>query len=174
MAVHVALLRGVNVSGQHTMKMDILKTALTAEGFQDVQTYIQSGNVLFNSEETQQEVLAFKIKRIVFSTFGHDIGVMMRYKADLEKIVSNKPFDTEVNLYVAILDKEPQQDDYQKLLKVLSREDIVKLSGKTLYVKYGINAGQSKLSNKLIESKLKVNSTMRNWNTVVKILALLS
>ncbi len=174
MPTHVALLRGVNVSGQNTMRMETLKTALTADGFQDVQTFIQSGNVIFNSEETQQEVLAFKIKRVVFSTFGHDIGVMMRYKSDLEQIVKNNPFDTESNVYVALLDKEPQQDDFQKLVKVLSGGDLAILSGRTLYVKYGVNAGKSKLSNKLIETKLKVNSTMRNWNTTVKVLELLS
>ena len=174
MPTHVALLRGVNVSGQNTMKMDTLKNALETEGFDDVQTYIQTGNVLFNSDETQQEVLAYKIKRVVFSTFGHDIGVMMRYKSDLEVIVKNKPFDIEVNVYVALFDKEPQQDDFQKLLKVLSGGDVAVLSGRTLYVKYGVNAGKSKLSNKLIETKLKVNSTMRNWNTVVKLLELLS
>ena len=174
MPTHVALLRGVNVSGQNTMKMETLKTALENEGFEDVQTYIQSGNVVFNSEEMQQEVLAYKIKRIVFSTFGHDLGVMMRYKSDLEQIIKNKPFNTEVNVYVALLDKEPQQDDFQKLLKVLSSGDMAILSGRTIYVKYGVNAGKSKLSNKLIETKLKVNSTMRNWNTMVKVLELLS
>ena len=174
MPTHVALLRGVNVSGQNTVKMDTLKNALETEGFDDVQTYIQIGTVLFNSDETQQEVLAYKIKRVVFSTFGHDIGVMMRYKSDFEVIVKHKPFDTEVNVYVALFDKEPQQDDFQKLLKVLSGGDVAVLSGRTLYVKYGVNAGKSKLSNKLIETKLKVNSTMRNWNTIVKLLEILS
>jgi len=157
MPTHVALFRGVNVSGQNTMKMEPLKIALENEGFEQVHTYIQSGNVIFNSDETQQEVLAYKIKRIIFSTFGHDIGVMMRSKEDLELILRDKPYDTEINVYVAILDKDPQQDDFQKLLKVISGGDIAIKSGKTIYIKYGVNAGKSKLSNKLIETKLKVN-----------------
>ena len=94
MKTHLALLRGINVSGHNMMKMDALKKALEKIGFENVQTYIQSGNVFVDSEEENPTKVAFKIKMEIFRVFGHDVPVIVIGKEDLEKCFINTNGDS--------------------------------------------------------------------------------
>ena len=85
MKTHLALLRGINVSGHNMIKMDVLKTLLENAGFQNVRTYIQSGNVFVDSEEEHGASVGFKIKQEIFKELGLEVPVVVISKEDLEK-----------------------------------------------------------------------------------------
>ena len=89
---HLALLRGINVSGHNMIKMEALKTTLEAIGFTNVVTYIQSGNVFLETEEESGFGVGFKIKQEIFKTFGHEVPVIVIGKNDLELCFKNNPF----------------------------------------------------------------------------------
>ena len=82
MTTHLALLRGINVSGHSMIKMEALKTTLEAIGFQNVQTYIQSGNVFVDTEEESPAKIGFLIKQEIFKAFGHEVPVVVIGSAD--------------------------------------------------------------------------------------------
>lgn len=82
MTTHLALLRGVNVSGHNMIKMEALKTTLEAIGFQNVQTYIQSGNVFVDSDEENASKVGFVIKQEIFKVFGHEVPIIVVNKDD--------------------------------------------------------------------------------------------
>ncbi len=92
MTTHLALLRGINVSGHNMIKMEALKTTLEAIGFRNVQTYIQSGNVFLDTEEENGAAVGFKIRQEIFKTFGHEVPVVVIGKSDLEACFRNNFF----------------------------------------------------------------------------------
>lgn len=89
MKTHLALLRGINVSGHNMIKMDVLKTVLENVGFQNVRTYIQTGNVFVDSEETNAASVGFKIKQEIFKTLGLEVPVVVIGKEDLQACLKN-------------------------------------------------------------------------------------
>jgi uncharacterized protein (DUF1697 family) len=108
MTTHLALLRGINVSGHRMIKMDALKIALENIGFQSVTTYIQSGNVFVTTPEANAAKVGFIIKQELQKSFGHDVPVVVIAKNDLEKCLTNNPYlkEKEIDtkkLYVAFI-----------------------------------------------------------------------
>jgi uncharacterized protein (DUF1697 family) len=177
MKTHLALLRGINVSGQKLIKMEDLRRLLTAAGFQNVATYIQSGNVFVDSEEKAKAKVGAQIKEIIKSAYGWDVGILMLDLPYLKRTVANNPFlkEQDVDLkqvYVAFLSDKPTADNLEKFNQFDIQNDIAILEGDVMYLKYFNGAGNTKLSNALIENKLKVVSTSRNWNTTTKLLEL--
>ena len=175
MKTHLALLRGINVSGHNMMKMDALKKALEKIGFENVQTYIQSGNVFVDSEEENPTKVAFKIKMEIFRVFGHDVPVIVIGKEDLEKCFANNPFlkEPEVDikkLYFAFLSTELQSDAINQLKISNIKPDEVSIDANRIFIKYAVGAGKTKLDQKYIEKKMNITATIRNWNTVTKLL----
>src|SRR6187431_692683 len=98
MTTHLALLRGINVSGHNMIKMEALKTALENIGFQNVVTYIQSGNVFVDTDEENAPAVGFKIKQEIFKVFGHEVPIVVIAKTDLENCLKNNPFLKEKEL----------------------------------------------------------------------------
>ena len=92
MTTHLALLRGINVSGHNMIKMDALKTTLEKIGFQNVETYIQSGNVFVDTDEESAAKVGFVIKQEIFKVFGHDVPIIVIGKSDLEACFVNNTF----------------------------------------------------------------------------------
>ena len=92
MKTHLALLRGINVSGHNMIKMDVLKSTLEKLGFQKVQTYIQSGNVFLESDEESAAKIAFVIKQEIYRVFGYDVPILVISKPDLEACFVNCKF----------------------------------------------------------------------------------
>lgn len=172
---HLALLRGINVSGHNMIKMDALKTALEAIDFTNVETYIQSGNVFVETEEKSSFGVGFKIKQEIFKTFGHEVPVIVIGKNDLELCFKNNPFlkqkdvDTK-KLYVAFISKELSSSAINELKISQFKPDEAVIDGNRIYIKYDIGAGKTRLDQKYIEKKLNVTATIRNWNTVTKLL----
>ena len=175
MIKHLALLRGINVSGHNMIKMDALKTTLEVVGFTNVETYIQSGNVFVESDEESAFGVGFKIKQEIFKTFGHDVPTIVIGKNDLELCFKNNPFlkgkdvDTK-KLYVAFISKELSSSAINELKISQFKPDEAVIDGNKIFIKYDVGAGKTRLDQKYIEKKLNVTATIRNWNTITKLL----
>ncbi|KAF2506849.1 DUF1697 domain-containing protein [Flavobacterium zhairuonense] len=174
MKTHLALLRGINVSGHNMMKMDALKTMLENIGFQNVRTYLQSGNVFVDSEEDAAKV-GFIIKQEIFKVFGHEVPVIVIAKEDLELCFKNNPFlkekDIDIKkLYVAFVSIALKKESINDLKISQFKPDEASIDGNRIFIKYAIGAGKTRLEGKYIEKKLNVITTMRNWNTVTNLL----
>ena len=175
MTTHLALLRGINVSGHNMIKMDALKSALEKSGFQNVQTYIQSGNVFVDTEEENGSSVGFAIKQEIFKVFGHEVPVVVIGKKDLKYCFNNNPYlkENEVDtkkLYVAFISKELNASALNDLKISQFKPDEASIDESRIYIKYDIGAGKTRLDQKYIEKKLNVTATIRNWNTVSKLL----
>ena len=175
MHTHLALLRGINVSGHNMIKMDVLKSTLEDMGFQKVQTYIQSGNVFIDSDEESQAKIAFIIKQEIYRVFGYDVPIIVISKADLQACFTNcnflkeNDFDTK-KLYVAFVSKELKSDNINDLKMSQIKPDEVQIDKTRIFIKYHIGAGKTRLDQKYIEKKLNLTATIRNWNTVSQLL----
>jgi uncharacterized protein (DUF1697 family) len=175
MTKYLALLRGINVSGHNMIKMDALKKMLENMGFQNVETYIQSGNVFFESEEENAAGIGFKIKQEISKVFGYDVPVIMVSKKDLELCFKNNPYLKEKEcdikkLYVAFISKELTAAAINDLKISNFKPDEAAIDSNRIYIKYAIGAGKTNLDQKYIEKKLNVVATIRNWNSVTKLL----
>ena len=175
MTTHLALLRGINVSGHNMIKMEALKTTLENIGFQNVVTYIQSGNVFVDSEEENSASVGFKIKQEIFKTLGHEVPVVVINKTDLEQCFKNNPFlkEKEVDtkkLYVAFVSTELKNDNINDLKMSQVKPDEAYIDKNKIFIKYAVGAGKTRFDQKYIEKKLNVIATIRNWNTVTQLL----
>lgn len=177
MTTHLALLRGINVSGHNMIKMEALKTTLEAIGFENVQTYIQSGNVFVDTEEENAAAVGFKIKQEIFKAFGHEVPVVVIGKADLEASLKNNPYLKEATvdikkLYVAFVSKTLRSDNINDLKISQFKPDEASIDESRIYIKYAVGAGKTRFDQKYIEKKLNVTATIRNWNTVTQLFQL--
>lgn len=175
MYTHLALLRGINVSGHNMIKMDVLKSLLENMGFQNVRTYIQSGNVFIDSEEEHGASMGFAIKQELFKQLSLDVPIVVVSKQDIEQCFSANPYlkEKEVDekkLYVAFLSKEFQPSAINELKISQFKPDEASIDKNRIFIKYAIGAGKTRLDQKYIEKKLNVIATIRNWNTVSKLL----
>ena len=172
---HLALLRGINVSGHNMIKMDTLKKLLEDIQFQNVETYIQSGNVFVETDEENASRVGFIIKQEIFKQLGFDVPTIVISKSDLEKCLTNNPFFKEKNvdtkkLYVAFISKELNNNALNDLKISQFKPDEAFIDGNRIYMKLETGAAKTKLTQKYIEKKLNVTATSRNWNTVNKLL----
>jgi uncharacterized protein (DUF1697 family) len=175
MTTHLALLRGINVSGHNMIKMDALKATLEAIGFQNVQTYIQSGNVFVDTEEENSAKVGFQIKQEIFKTFGHEVPIVVIGKEDLEACLRKNPFLKEKELdikklYVAFVSTTLRSDNINDLKISQFKPDEASIDANRIYIKYAVGAGKTRFDQKYIEKKLNVTATIRNWNTVTQLL----
>jgi uncharacterized protein (DUF1697 family) len=175
MKTHLALLRGINVSGHNMIKMDTLKTVLENAGFLKVQTYIQSGNVFVDSGEEHGASVGFKIKQEIFKALGLEVPVVVISKEDLEACFNNNPFLKEKDgdtkkLYVAFISKELSSGALNDLRMSQFKPDEAAIDKSKIYIKYAFGAGKTRLDQKYIEKKLNVTATIRNWNTITTLL----
>ncbi len=174
---HLALLRGINVSGHNMIKMDILKTILENVGFKNVETFVQSGNVFLEAEDENAQSIGFTIKQEIAKQLGLDVSIIVISKADLEKCLTNNPFfkEKEVDtkkLYVAFISKELNNSALNELKTSQFKPDEAYIDGNRIYMKLETGAGNTKLTQKYIEKKLNLTATSRNWNTVNKLIEL--
>lgn len=177
---YLALLRGINVSGKKIIKMENLRKLMEAAGYCKVKTYIQSGNVIFTSTEKSKEKMSKAIEELLDQQYGFDVSVFVVDKKDLDKAVDNNPFtDGKIpeesgtkKMYVTFLSEIPSEEGMEKLRQSPIGDDVIELYENILYFKLATGAADSKLSNNLIESKLKLKATTRNWNTTLKLLEL--
>ncbi|MGL1885463.1 MAG: DUF1697 domain-containing protein [Reichenbachiella sp.] len=172
MIKYIALLRGINVSGQKKIKMAELKEALTTQGLGDVQTYIQSGNIVFESALTEADA-AVLIQKCILDEFGFEVPTLVLRQDALPPIIADNPFvskeEETKKLYFCFLKVEPTMEGIQTLAAADTKGDEYYLIGQMLYLCYHSGAGKTKMDNNFLEKKLKVSATSRNWNTVNKL-----
>lgn len=178
MPLHLALLRGINV-GKKTIKMEDLRKLMESSGYRNVKTYIQSGNVFFESPEKNKAKLAAALEALIEKQYGFDVTVFIIDIRDIANAVNNNTLakrdfieEGTKKLYVTFLSDIPSVENMEKLRQAPIGEDIVELVDNVLYFKLKSKASESKLTNNLIESKLKVKATTRNWNVTVKLLSM--
>ena len=171
MRTHLALLRGINVSGHKLIKMEELRRSLEGVGFLNVRTYIQSGNVFVSSEESNPTVVANQINAAILNAFGFDVPVLIIAKEDLQSCLERNRFLDEEGvdlkkLYVSFISTEVPDQMITQLNLNFIEPDKIQLDGRRIYLKYHSSPANTKLDNKWIEKNMNVISTTRNWNTV--------
>lgn len=169
--VYVSMLRGINVSGQKKIKMAVLKTLYEDLGFGKVETYIQSGNVVFQSKKTSSVNLSKKIGSAIESQYGFTVPITIRTREELGKLIGANPFANRKNvdpssLYVTFLESRPKEALIASINTVDSKSDEFIVLGNEIYLSCPGGYGKTKLSNNFFESKLKQSATTRNWKTV--------
>ena len=183
MATYIALLRGVNIGG-NTLKMERLRTICGDLGFQNIRTYVQSGNVVFEADRTGPACASALEKKLAGET-RLPVTVIVRTPAELKKVLCNNPFPEAAPkaaessktikspapfaLYVAFLAAAPTKDALRKLDGLNTGQDRFRVAGKEIYLCYAHGYGNSKMTNNLFEKVLGVRATTRNWNTVTKL-----
>lgn len=171
MATYIALLRGINVSGQKMIKMVELKSMFESLGLQAVQTYIQSGNVLFQDERYSEPELVGLIQAKLLETFGFEVDVQVFSSNTWMQIVANNPFVgqelEDAKLYVSLLASQPLSENVEKLANFVFQDETYQLIDQAVYLYVPKGYGNAKLSNNFLEGKLKVSATTRNWKTML-------
>jgi uncharacterized protein (DUF1697 family) len=159
MGIFVALLRGINVSGQKMIKMDALKQSLSKLELKNVATYVQSGNVVFQSEMQALE-LSQIIKKVILQDFGFEVPILVFSISTWERILTQNPFNKET-----VID--------QGALYFVLFTDLPKMfyiGENVVYLNIPNGFGNTKLNNNFFESKLKIEASTRNWKTAYQLL----
>lgn len=174
--VAVCLLRGVNVGGNNKLKMEVLRAICHEQGLERVETYIQSGNAVFSTREKKLPLLAARLEDAMEKLCGFRPPVILRSLSEMRDVVQRNPFagrqDLDpAKLVVNFLPRTPSQEDRERLLAIPVSPEELKLHGAEMYIYFANGQGQSKLPAAKIE-RITGPGTGRNWNTVLKLLAM--
>ena len=172
--VQLALLRGINVGGRNTLPMRDLAGMFEEAGCGNVRTFIQSGNVIFTSTAGVSKRLAGVVSSRIEERFGYQVRVILRTAQQLRDVISNNPFaHAEDILHVMFLADRPGPANIAALDPHRSSPDRFIVSGQEIYLHLPNGMARSKLTNAWFDSALRTVSTVRNWRTVTKLLALM-
>jgi len=167
---YIALLRGINVGGNTMIKMEELRKTFEALGFENVKTYINSGNVAFDAAKSNEASLVSKIEKTIESDFGRPIQVMIRQQKEFEMILESNPFEGEFQshkeMHVLFLKDEMPREKQDQLLSAAAEPERFAVKGRQIYCHLPAGVADSLLGKGYIEKKLKVAVTARNWRTV--------
>ncbi|MBA2334194.1 MAG: DUF1697 domain-containing protein [Blastocatellia bacterium] len=170
---YVALLRGINVGGRNMIKMVTLRAAFAALGFENVKTYINSGNIVFETAKTADAKLAKKIHDAIERDFGFDISVMIRSMREIAEIVKNNPFEGQFNndkdLHALFLNEPLTAKQAEMLMAQGTDAERFYIANRHILCLLTISVLDSIVGKGFIDRKLKVATTARNWRTVKKI-----
>ncbi|MFS4455075.1 DUF1697 domain-containing protein [Maribacter sp. 2304DJ31-5] len=177
MDTYIAFLRGINVGGHKKVPMAQLRNVLENEGFSKVRTYIQSGNVVFESDLDSKRALEELIAQSIEKHFGFEVPVLIRTVKEIHEILANNPFDNDKDLannriYFVLLSVIPEPKEVACLREEHYVNEQFKITDTCVYLCCKKGYGQAKLSSNLIERKLKVKATARNFRTMQKLLEL--
>ena len=174
MNTYIALLRGINVSGQKKIPMAELRKLLSDSGFKNVQTYIQSGNAIFQSSEENKSVLENTIQKAVLSHFGFDVPILVRTETEIQNILETCPFfeEKKTNSYFSLLHSIPNKSLIEETHLISYPNEEFHITNHCVYFFSSAGYGNAKCNNNFFERKLKVSATTRNYKTMVKLLSL--
>jgi len=175
MPTYISLLRGINVSGQKIIKMAALKKMYEDLKFEHIQTYIQSGNVIFQTSKTKKEYLETLISNQIKSDFGFEVPVIILDIEELKEILNNNPYSGDTkkdisHLGITFLSSKPELANLQLIKQKQAEGEEFILINKSVYLYCPEGFGKTKLTNAFIESKLQVRATARNWKTANELL----
>jgi uncharacterized protein (DUF1697 family) len=171
---YVALLRGINLGGNNLIKMDALRAEFENLGFKNVVSYINSGNLAFDTAKSSEKKLSDKIEKSVEAMIGRNINVMIREQSDIHKIVAKDPFkgkyESHKEMHVLFMKDEMPADKKKLLLEQQTDDEKIVVHGREIYCHLKRGVAESVILGKnFIEKKLKVSTTARNWRTVEKL-----
>jgi uncharacterized protein (DUF1697 family) len=168
---YIALLRGINVSGQKKILMKDLTVLLEKNGFENVLTYIQSGNIVFDSVIKSAKEIEKIISTLILKKYKFEVEVLVIDEKYLKSVIAKNPFTKrpffdEKKMYITFLNEKPTKEKLAELSKITSGADHWEYENLQLYFYCPDGYGKTKFSNNLVENKLKLIATTRNWNTV--------
>ena len=171
---YIALLRGINLGGNNLIKMEALRAEFEKLGFKNVVSYINSGNLAFDTNKSSEKKLSDKIEKAVEAMIGRNINVMIREQSDIDRIVAKDPFkgkyESHKHMHVLFMKDEMPAEKKKLLLEQQTDSEQIVVEGREIYchLKQGV-ADSVLLGKGFIEKKLKVFTTARNWRTVQKL-----
>ena len=173
---YVALLRGINVGGNTMIKMEDLRKAFEELGFENVVSYINSGNLAFDVRKSSESNLIEKIEGAVENLINKRVQVMVREQHDIERVIENNPFDgkyqSHKEMHVLFLKEELSKDQISWLTETTPSGEFFEISGREIYCHLPMGVADSYLGRGQFEKKLKASVTARNWRTVEKLVEL--
>ena len=193
MTVYLAFLRGINVGGKNSIRMADLKGTFLSLGFRSVETYIQSGNVLFETVDLavpspvdipvpEEAVLRHRIESAVEADFGIRTGVVLRTEEEIDSLVSNCPFsDVEISeaqaantegesFYVSLFPIPLDPEQIRRMESFSGEPDVMRIRDRDVYLLFRQSIRHSKLAR--VTQDIGISSTVRNWKTILKLQAL--
>jgi len=177
MAKYISILRGINVSGQKKIKMAELREHYEGLGFKDVTSYIQSGNVFFNSDIDDIPTLVSMIETMIEEKYGFTVPIIIRTADDVAKVIATHPHthvpEEKYNVYiVTFLSDEPTAEACAQIPEIGPGDEQTVIIGREVYTYYPNGSGRTKMTTNYFEKKLGVTATARNWKSVRKLLEL--
>ena len=175
MAVIISMLRGVNVGGHNKIKMEALRELYQSLKLRDAQTYVQSGNVIFKTDERDIPRLTKRIEDGIERKFGFRPDVILRTAAEMREVVARNPFARRRGiepgkLLVSFLASDPGEEGREKVRQMKCDPEEMRIERREIYIYFPNGAGRSKLNWAGLGKMLKTSATGRNWNSVTKML----
>ncbi len=168
MPKYIALLRGINVGGARKVPMADLRELFEALGHTDVQTYIQSGNVVFTTKDGAPMRVKKALEQAIEREFRFAVAVILRAPRELASVVQRNPFGTDA--YVTFLDIPPEKQRVATLDPTKFAPDEFQVDGREIYVRCPNGYGRTKINNTYFERQLATKATTRNWKTITTLL----
>jgi uncharacterized protein (DUF1697 family) len=174
MQTWIVLLRGINVSGKNPIKMSLLSQALAENRLSNIRIYIQSGNIAFECDETNPEVISGFVSDIIRSRFGFEVPAIAILQKDMLEIFEKNPFLSGQDydpafIYITFLHRQPENEKIEAIEKLSFLPDIFSIHKNIVYVYCPNGYGKTKITNTFFERKLGVMATTRNRATVEKL-----
>jgi len=175
MPVLISLLRGINVGGNKMVKMDALRAVYESLGLRDVQTWLNSGNVVFQAGAADLARLSKRIEAAIERTFDFHCDVILRTTSDLRDVIARNPFAArrDINpsrLLVTFLPSDPGEQARNQVRGMKTDPEELWIDGREFYIYFPDGMARPSLSIEVIEKALKISGTGRNWNTTRKLL----
>jgi uncharacterized protein (DUF1697 family) len=179
MNTYISILRGINVSGKNLIKMTELRQLYLNLGFINIQTYIQSGNVVFQTELSDIKVLESLISEGISNNFGFKVPVIVFTNNSLQSALNNNSFLSDSTkdpafIHFTFLSDIPQKELVDKIAEKDYTPDEYSFDDKTIFLYCPTGYGNTKLTNSFFEKKLRVTATTRNLQTVKQLISLSS
>lgn len=174
MKTYIVLLRGINVGGHKKTPMAELRALLEKSGFQKVKSYIQSGNLILQSEINSKAKIADLIRESILNHFGFEVPTLVKTRDELEAILNQCPFQKEKkeNSYFTLLLNEPDKSMIAEASKISYPNEEIIITPNCIYFYCAMGYGKAKFNSKLFEKKLNTTFTARNYRTMAKMLDL--
>ncbi|MGB3144664.1 MAG: DUF1697 domain-containing protein [Maribacter sp.] len=172
---YIAFLRGINVGGQKKVSMEALRKLCADAGFTNVKTYLQSGNVVFKSKMRDIQKMEDGLSTFIYKEFGFEVPVLVLSTSQLQEILSKNPFKQDIelkanSLYFVLLKSAPENSLMEAFLNEHFENEEFSIENHCVYLACKNGYGKAKLNNNLIEKKLRVLATTRNYRTMNKLL----
>ncbi len=174
MTKYISILRGINVGGHRKIIMAKLRDMYEQLGFSQVKSYIQSGNVVFESDKKMSSIeLEILLEKSIKQTFGHEVPVLVKTAKEWGESINRNPFlneEVDINkLFITFLSESPSSNFIDELRSIDFSPDQLSIIDKCAYLLCENKYHETKITHQLIERKLKVKATARNWKTIMKL-----